>query len=167
MSMIISLCLKWPQCFSFVYGIWLIILKSFVVLSSGCKGDQRPEMMTADVGDIVTLSCPRNVTEHSTLFWMRLSSGQVPEFLGAVVTYDSKTVSTRGRFTAKQAPGTFILLINETTGSDGGLYLCFKVDFKILTFFKAIYLRIQGEHCVKRVHNHLLLSQKLIFFFYP
>ncbi|XP_075868427.1 uncharacterized protein LOC142877810 isoform X2 [Nelusetta ayraudi] len=110
-----------------------------------CIDDQMSETMTADVGDVVTLRCPRDPTDYqSILYWMRFLSGQLPEFFRAAIMYKDDPVSTHGHITVKSSPGTFIIQINETTQKDGGVYLCLKMKFKTLTFLKVIYLRVQG-----------------------
>uniref|UniRef100_A0A4W6FCJ8 Ig-like domain-containing protein n=1 Tax=Lates calcarifer TaxID=8187 RepID=A0A4W6FCJ8_LATCA len=80
-----------------------------------------------DVGDDVKLTCPRQTSDHSiNLFWIRLVSGDLPEFLGGTFSFDYDGVNKTPRITAKQEPGTFILLISKTELSDTGVYYCIK-----------------------------------------
>uniref|UniRef100_A0A4W6F9E5 Ig-like domain-containing protein n=1 Tax=Lates calcarifer TaxID=8187 RepID=A0A4W6F9E5_LATCA len=98
-----------------------------------------------DVGDDVKLTCPRQTSDHSiNLFWIRLVSGDLPEFLGGTFSFDYDGVNKTPRITAKQEPGTFILLISKTELSDTGVYYCIKAKQLGVTFLKGAFLRIKG-----------------------
>ncbi|XP_073342684.1 signal-regulatory protein beta-2-like [Pagrus major] len=109
-----------------------------------CTDDLNFEVKT--VGDNVTLTCARqkSLLSAPTLFWIRLVSGNVPEFLGGTHSFDYPGVNETPRITAKQGDGTFLLNISEAQLNDTGLYYCVKVDKLNLTFVKGIFLRIQG-----------------------
>uniref|UniRef100_A0A7N8X867 Ig-like domain-containing protein n=1 Tax=Mastacembelus armatus TaxID=205130 RepID=A0A7N8X867_9TELE len=100
---------------------------------------------TVAVGQNVTLTCARHKSIHSeTLHWIRLVSGNFPEFLGGTFTFDFDSVNTTPRITAKQEPGTFLLHISEPKPSDSGLYYCIKVKQFDMLFLTGIFLRIRG-----------------------
>ncbi|XP_042274188.1 uncharacterized protein LOC121901461 [Thunnus maccoyii] len=111
-----------------------------------CADDQIFVTKTVDVGDDVTLTCIRQKAESgaTTLFWIRLVSGNVPEFLGGTFAFDYDGVDKTTRITTKQEPGTFVLHINKAKLSDTGLYYCIKVDLLNMTLLKGTFLRIEG-----------------------
>ena len=114
---------------------------------SGCADDQIFVTKTVDVGDDVTLTCIHQKAESgaTTLFWIRLVSGNVPEFLGGTFAFDYDGVDKTTRITAKQKSGTFVLRINKSELSDAGLYYCIKVDKLNMTLLKGTFLRIKGK----------------------
>nr|XP_046261696.1 uncharacterized protein LOC124067944 [Scatophagus argus] len=112
-----------------------------------CTDDVIVEMKTVGVGDDVTLTCTRQKAQDGTtaLFWIRVVSGNLPEFLGATYTFDYKGINQTPRITAKQGPGTFLLHIKETKRSDTGLYYCVKVYLRDMKFLNATFLIIKGS----------------------
>ncbi|XP_041800550.1 uncharacterized protein LOC121611890 [Chelmon rostratus] len=124
----------------------LLVFYSVLMLGVGrCTDDQMFETMTVDFGQDVTLTCDRQTSWTSTqLFWMRLVSGNLPEFLGGTVTIDFNGVTTTGHITSKQGPGTFILHISQAKLSDTGVYFCVKVKQVDMTVLKGTFLRIKG-----------------------
>ncbi|XP_047441529.1 uncharacterized protein LOC125008363 [Mugil cephalus] len=110
-----------------------------------CTDDLTFTTQTVDVGDDVTLTCPRQTSMYQvTLHWIRLVSGNWPEFLGGTFNFDHDGVNKTPHITAKQQPGTFILHISQTTLSDTGVYYCIKVDSLHMTFLNGTFLRIKG-----------------------
>ncbi|XP_045885953.1 uncharacterized protein LOC123957303 [Micropterus dolomieu] len=123
----------------------LIVLYSLLMFTVGrCTDDQN--FVTKTVGEDVTLTCTRQKSNLSqaTLFWIRLVSGNFPEFLGGTFDFDYDGVNEISRITAKQEPGTFLLHISKTNLSDTGVYYCIKVDELDITFVKGTFLRIKG-----------------------
>uniref|UniRef100_A0A3Q1H734 Ig-like domain-containing protein n=1 Tax=Anabas testudineus TaxID=64144 RepID=A0A3Q1H734_ANATE len=81
------------------------------------------ETKTVSVGENVKLTCPRQSFDTpTTLYWIRLVSGKLPDFLGGTFSFNHPGVNDTPRITAKQEPGTFILKICKTELSDTGLY---------------------------------------------
>ncbi|XP_070769865.1 uncharacterized protein [Enoplosus armatus] len=112
---------------------------------NGCTDDLIFVTKTVGVGDDVTLSCTRQTSWLSAqLFWIRLVSGNLPEFLGGTFTFDYDGVNKTPRITSKQEPGSFVLHINNTKLSDTGVYYCIKVDELKMTFLKGTFLSIKG-----------------------
>uniref|UniRef100_A0A4W6F916 Ig-like domain-containing protein n=1 Tax=Lates calcarifer TaxID=8187 RepID=A0A4W6F916_LATCA len=100
---------------------------------------------TVDVGDDVTLTCPRKTTWlASDLFWIRLVPGTFPEALGGMIAYNFDRVKKTNHMTAKQEPGLFVLHFSKTRLSDTAVYYCIKVEQRNMTFLKGIFLRIKG-----------------------
>uniref|UniRef100_A0A3Q3MIJ0 Ig-like domain-containing protein n=1 Tax=Mastacembelus armatus TaxID=205130 RepID=A0A3Q3MIJ0_9TELE len=117
---------------------------SVCLFVSGCT-EKTFVTQTVAVGQNVTLTCARHKSIHSeTLHWIRLVSGNFPEFLGGTFTFDFDSVNTTPRITAKQEPGTFLLHISEPKPSDSGLYYCIKVKQFDMLFLTGIFLRIRG-----------------------
>lgn len=97
----------------------------------------------------MTLNCNRQKSDYTaTLFWIRLVSGNFPEFLAGTLDLDFGfgvvNIKTP-HISAKQEPGTFILHINKTKPSDTGVYYCIKVEQTKMTFLKGTLLRIKGK----------------------
>uniref|UniRef100_A0A3Q1H786 Ig-like domain-containing protein n=1 Tax=Anabas testudineus TaxID=64144 RepID=A0A3Q1H786_ANATE len=125
-----------------------MLVRFFVLLmlSVGrCTGDQTFETKTVSVGENVKLTCPRQSSDTaSKLYWIRLMSGNLPEFLGGTFSFNYTDGNETTRITAKQEPGTFILKISKTELSDTGLYYCMKVKHLHMEIMKAIFLKIKG-----------------------
>ncbi|XP_068571277.1 signal-regulatory protein beta-2-like [Cebidichthys violaceus] len=122
----------------------MIIFYLLLILRVGrCTDDLIFE--TKSVGQDVTLTCPRNTTQGiSSLFWIRLVSGNLPEFFKGKYTFDYDGVNTTPRITTKQGPGTFLLHIHQAKLSDTGVYYCFRVKKLDMTLLKGTFLRIGG-----------------------
>uniref|UniRef100_A0A4W6FCB1 Ig-like domain-containing protein n=1 Tax=Lates calcarifer TaxID=8187 RepID=A0A4W6FCB1_LATCA len=100
---------------------------------------------TVDVGDDVTLTCPRESTWlAANLYWIRLVPGTFPEALGGMIAYNFDRVKKTNHMTAKQEPGLFVLHFSKTRLSDTAVYYCIKVKQRNMTFLKGIFLRIKG-----------------------
>ncbi|XP_028446015.1 uncharacterized protein LOC114563360 [Perca flavescens] len=111
-----------------------------------CTADQIFETETVGVGEDVTLNCNRQKSEYiEALFWIRLVSGNFPEFLAGTLTIDFGVVNNKiPRISAKQEPGIFILHINKAKPSDTGVYYCIKVKQQTeMTFLNGTLLRIK------------------------
>uniref|UniRef100_UPI0037E99D27 uncharacterized protein n=1 Tax=Semicossyphus pulcher TaxID=241346 RepID=UPI0037E99D27 len=114
--------------------------------SPGCTNDQTFETKTVGAGDNVKLTCPRKTSLASPmLFWIRLVSGALPDFLGGTYSFDSNKVNKSPRITAKQEPGTFVLIISQTQLSDSGLYFCVKQTELNMTLLKGTFLTVTGR----------------------
>ncbi|XP_076595876.1 uncharacterized protein LOC143326214 [Chaetodon auriga] len=125
----------------------LIVFYSLLMLGVGrCTNDQIFETKTVDFGQSVTLTCERRESPgyQETLFWMRLVSGNLPEFLGGTFTFDFSAVNKTLHITAKQEPGAFTVHIREAKLSDTGVYYCLKVKQLHMTLLKGTFLRING-----------------------
>ena len=95
----------------------------------------------------MTLKCPRQTSELGTAwYWIRLVSGNFPEYLGGTFTFEYEDVKMTPRITAAQGPGTFLLHISKIQRSDTGIYYCVKVKQLNVTFLKGVFLRIKGKH---------------------
>ncbi|XP_062249546.1 uncharacterized protein LOC133958656 isoform X2 [Platichthys flesus] len=103
------------------------------------------ETKTADVGDDVKLTCRRQKTNVSAkLFWIRLVSGNLPEFLGGTPSYDDDRVNETPHFTDKQEPGSFVLYINKAEPSDAGGYYCMEQNYLHMKLLSGTFLKIKG-----------------------
>uniref|UniRef100_A0A4W6F944 Ig-like domain-containing protein n=1 Tax=Lates calcarifer TaxID=8187 RepID=A0A4W6F944_LATCA len=110
-----------------------------------CTDDHIFETKTVDVGDDVTLTCPRESTWlAANLYWIRLVPGTFPEALGGMIAYNFDRVKKTNHMTAKQEPGLFVLHFSKTRLSDTAVYYCIKVKQRNMTFLKGIFLRIKG-----------------------
>ncbi|XP_026212942.1 uncharacterized protein LOC113160096 [Anabas testudineus] len=116
----------------------------------GCTDDLVFQTNTVVVGDYVNLTCTRRTTDYEVeLYWIRLVSGKLPEFLGGTFSFDFARANETPqhqtpRIIAKQEPGTFVLIISKTELSDTGLYYCIKVDQLDMRFSKGIFLKVKG-----------------------
>ncbi|XP_069027617.1 uncharacterized protein [Embiotoca jacksoni] len=125
----------------------MIIFHLLLMLRVGRSADDLVfAMKTVSVGDNVTLSCTRhpNALYQETLYWIKLGSGNLPEFLGGTYTFDYKGGNKTPHVTTKQEPGTYILHINKAELSDTGVYYCIKVKKLDMTFVNGASLRIKG-----------------------
>ncbi|KAM6923421.1 signal-regulatory protein beta-2-like [Xenentodon cancila] len=125
----------------------LILIYALLMLRDGCcTDDYKFETKTVSVGQNVTLTCSRRTSSltQDSLYWIRLVSGNSPEFLGGTFTFDYDGVNVTPHITAKQEPQTFILHINEASLSDTGLYFCIKVQTLNMMFLRGEYLSVKG-----------------------
>uniref|UniRef100_UPI0037E70A26 uncharacterized protein n=1 Tax=Semicossyphus pulcher TaxID=241346 RepID=UPI0037E70A26 len=112
----------------------------------GCTDDQTFETKTVSAGDDVKLTCPRDNSWLNThLFWIRLVSGALPEVLGGTTSFEYRGLDFTPRITAKQEPGTFVLIISKTQLSDSGLYFCVKQRTLKMTLLKGTFLTVTGR----------------------
>lgn len=108
------------------------------------------EEKTFDVGETVTLKCPRDIKKVQTmLYWIRLLSGNVPQALGGSPAYDDTTFyeSPHSSIKTKQEPGFFVLSLDAAQLSDTGFYYCVKVQHLItnMTFVSVTFLNIKSK----------------------
>ncbi|KAG7224837.1 hypothetical protein INR49_014962 [Caranx melampygus] len=137
----------------------VIILHFLLLLRAGqCTDDLIFETKTVEVGDDVKLTCPRQTSDQNIkLFWIRLVSGNSPEFLGGTYSFDYDGVNNTPHITAKQESGAFVLHINDTDLSDTGLYYCMKVARIDLKFVNGTFLRIIGLNTEKLQKYNVVL----------
>ncbi|XP_047441394.1 signal-regulatory protein beta-2-like [Mugil cephalus] len=125
----------------------LVILYLLLMITEGRFTDDRTfATETVDVGGDVTLTCPRPESSYeydSTFHWIRLVSGNWPEFLGGTYGFDD-SVNKTPHITAKQEPGAFLLHISQTKLSDTGFYYCIEVKSLHITFLNGTFLRVKG-----------------------
>ncbi|XP_070769866.1 signal-regulatory protein beta-2-like [Enoplosus armatus] len=135
-----------PQHATWINKEMLIVFYLLLMLRVGrCTDDLIFRTKTVGVGDDVTLSCTRQTSDHTAkLFWIRLVSGNLPEFLGGTVSFNHYGVNKTPRITSKQEPGSFVLHINNTKISDTGVYYCIKVHYLKMTFLNGTFLSIKG-----------------------
>ncbi|XP_062249548.1 uncharacterized protein LOC133958659 [Platichthys flesus] len=126
----------------------MLILFQLLLLLGATRSifSQIIETKTADVGDEVNLTCRRERSDFTAqkLFWIRLVSGNLPEFLGGTHSFDYDGVNETPHFTVKQEPGSFVLYINKAKPSDAGGYYCMEqlqLDMKLLI---GTFLKIKG-----------------------
>ncbi|XP_041846189.1 uncharacterized protein LOC121643057 isoform X1 [Melanotaenia boesemani] len=125
----------------------LIIFYALLMLSVGCRTDDRKFITnTVTVGQNATLTCPlqKSLLHQETYHWIRLVSGNWPEYLGGTFNFDFDGVTEITHITAKQENEAFVLHINGTKINDAGLYYCIKVKQLNLTFIKRTFLQIKG-----------------------
>lgn len=116
----------------------------------GGVDEQHFEMIRADVGENVTLTCERKRTADQTAFyWIRFVPGSPPDVLGITYDFAFKVPNSSSHFICEQGPGTFLLHILSVTPHDAGFYYCIKTTFSSMTFFQGIFLRIHGKNNVK------------------
>ncbi|XP_055011047.1 uncharacterized protein LOC129409346 [Boleophthalmus pectinirostris] len=135
---------------------YLLYALAFLRLS-GCASGPVLDTETSDVGQTVTLRCPRDPSESNTyLYWIRLLPGNVPEYLGGTSTYDDdKSYGTISSIKTKQEPGFFVLSIDRPQLSDTGLYYCVKVQNlnRHMDFASVIFVHIKGPDSDVRVES--------------
>uniref|UniRef100_A0A3Q2DVA4 Ig-like domain-containing protein n=1 Tax=Cyprinodon variegatus TaxID=28743 RepID=A0A3Q2DVA4_CYPVA len=123
------------------------MIKHFVFCFSDCTEDFKFKVKTVTAGQNVTLTCPRQTATlyHETLYWIRLVSGNWPEFLGATFNFEFEEVSKIPYIETKQDQGEFLLHINEAQQNDTGLYYCIKVRQLDFIFMNGTFLKIKGN----------------------
>ncbi|XP_072252439.1 uncharacterized protein [Leuresthes tenuis] len=125
----------------------LIIFYLLLMLRVGrCTHNLMLEMKTVAVGDDVILTCSRLKSDTgATLHWVRVVSGNWPEFLGGTFAFEYDGVTKTPHFTAKQESGNFTLHISKSNLNDSGLYYCIEIDNLDLKILRGTFLRIKGS----------------------
>uniref|UniRef100_A0A3B3V228 Ig-like domain-containing protein n=1 Tax=Poecilia latipinna TaxID=48699 RepID=A0A3B3V228_9TELE len=120
---------------------------ALLILRFGCNDELKIEVKTVTAGQNVTLSCPRKTSAlyRETFYWIRLVSGNWPEFLGSTVNFKIDDVSKIPHIQTKQEEKEFILHINEAKRNDTGLYYCIKIRQLDFIFMKGTFLKIKGQ----------------------
>uniref|UniRef100_A0A0S7EJE7 PPUP9126 n=1 Tax=Poeciliopsis prolifica TaxID=188132 RepID=A0A0S7EJE7_9TELE len=123
-----------------------------------CTEDFKFEVKTIIVGQNVTLLCPHQTSAlyRETLYWIRLVSGNWPEFLGATFNFVDDDVSKISHIQTKQEQGKFLLYINEAKRNDNGLYYCIKIRQLDFIFINGNFLKVQGNIINKVLINHIM-----------
>uniref|UniRef100_A0A3B5RDG3 Ig-like domain-containing protein n=1 Tax=Xiphophorus maculatus TaxID=8083 RepID=A0A3B5RDG3_XIPMA len=103
------------------------------------------EVKTVTAGQKVNLSCPLQTSAlyQETLYWIRLVSGNWPEFLGATFNFEYDEESKIPRIQTKQEDGEFLLHINDAKRNDTGLYYCVKIRQLDFIFMNGTFLQIR------------------------
>ncbi|XP_053284023.1 uncharacterized protein LOC128445406 isoform X3 [Pleuronectes platessa] len=125
----------------------MLILFQLLLLLGATRSafDQIFETKTVDVGDDVKLTCSRQTKNFGAkLFWIRLVSGNLPEFLGGTHSFDYPDVNETPHFTVKQEPGSFVLYINKAETSDAGVYYCMEHKTLEVKLLIGTFLKIKG-----------------------
>uniref|UniRef100_A0A3B5KV30 Immunoglobulin V-set domain-containing protein n=1 Tax=Xiphophorus couchianus TaxID=32473 RepID=A0A3B5KV30_9TELE len=93
----------------------------FMDLFPVCSDKLKIEVKTVTAGQNVTLNCPRQTSAlyRETFYWIRLVSGNWPEFLGP--TYGPEFLGSR--LTATYTEKISNLTIVKTTEGDEGILL--------------------------------------------
>uniref|UniRef100_A0A3B5KV86 Ig-like domain-containing protein n=1 Tax=Xiphophorus couchianus TaxID=32473 RepID=A0A3B5KV86_9TELE len=104
------------------------------------------EVKTVTVGQNVTLSCPHQTSAlyRETLYWIRLVSGNWPEFLGATFNFMDDDVSKISHIQTKQEQGKFLLYVNKAKRNDNGLYYCIKIRHNFLLIVRLKHMPPSG-----------------------
>ncbi|MEQ2252071.1 hypothetical protein ILYODFUR_017923 [Ilyodon furcidens] len=126
----------------------IFLFYALLTLNFGfCTEDNKFEIKTVTAGQNVTLTCPRQNSDlyQETFYWIRLVSGNWPEFLGATFNFEFDDVSKIPRIETKQEQGEFLLHINEAQQNDIGLYYCIKIRQLDFIFLNGTFLKIKGQ----------------------
>ncbi|XP_043983745.1 uncharacterized protein LOC122837455 [Gambusia affinis] len=124
----------------------LIVYFLLMIRAGCCTEEFKFEVKTVTVGQNVTLSCPHQTSAlyRETLYWIRLVSGNWPEFLGATFNFMDDDVSKISYIQTKQEEGKFLLYINKAKRNDNGLYYCIKIRQLDFIFIKGNFLKVEG-----------------------
>uniref|UniRef100_A0A3P9PI07 Ig-like domain-containing protein n=1 Tax=Poecilia reticulata TaxID=8081 RepID=A0A3P9PI07_POERE len=124
----------------------LIVFFLLMIRAGCCTEEFKFEVKNVTVGQNVTLSCPHQTSAlyRETLYWIRLVSGNWPEFLGATFNFMDDDVSKISHIQTKQEQGKFLLYINEAKRNDNGLYYCIKIRQLDFIFINGNVLKVQG-----------------------
>ncbi|XP_035983529.1 uncharacterized protein LOC118557506 [Fundulus heteroclitus] len=126
----------------------LFLFYALLALRLGfCTEQFKFEIKTVTAGENVTLTCPRqtNPLYQETFYWIRLVSGNWPEFLGATFNSVDNEASKIPHIQTKQQPGEFLLYVNKAQRNDTGLYYCIKVRQLDFIFVNGTFVKIKGQ----------------------
>ncbi|XP_047210238.1 uncharacterized protein LOC124860742 isoform X1 [Girardinichthys multiradiatus] len=125
----------------------LFLFYALLSLRFGFCTENKFEIKTVTAGQNVTLTCLRQTSAlyQETFYWIRLVSGNWPEFLGATFNFMDDDVSKIPHIQTKQERGEFLLHINEAQRNDTGLYYCIKVRQLDFIFLNGTFLKINGQ----------------------
>ncbi|XP_055014977.1 uncharacterized protein LOC110159008 [Boleophthalmus pectinirostris] len=125
--------------------MWTLLYAALVFQAARCTDRNLFVTRSHDPGETITLSCPRSVkkTDMSTLHWIRVLSGNFPEFLGGTFNFEYEGLNKTPRTTTEQGNGTFDLTIHQSTLSDTGFYYCVKVQQLKMELVFGVFLKIK------------------------
>uniref|UniRef100_A0A3P9PHK7 Ig-like domain-containing protein n=1 Tax=Poecilia reticulata TaxID=8081 RepID=A0A3P9PHK7_POERE len=126
----------------------VIAFLAYIIINMKFCTENNFEVKTVAAGQNVNLSCPRQTSAlyQETLYWIRLVSGNWPEFLGATFNFEFDEESKIPRIQTKQEEGEFLLHINEAKRNDTGLYYCVKVRQLDFIFMNGTFLQIRESN---------------------
>ncbi|XP_036403566.1 uncharacterized protein LOC118790681 [Megalops cyprinoides] len=112
-------------------------------------------LVTAELGDDVTLQCfyPRDQTSY--LSWYKQTVGQNPELISSSYKHSQDVLFYNGfkdspRFTVHGGEGRNHLTISNLQPSDSAMYYCGRTQVNKLEFEKGIFLILKGSKSKNR-----------------
>ncbi|KAJ8246819.1 hypothetical protein GJAV_G00255740 [Gymnothorax javanicus] len=110
---------------------------------------QRITLVTAPVGDTVTLPCFYPSDAAESISWYKQPLGKKPQLVAKVLTYEfvavfSTEFNYSKRFSAQAKKGIFNLTVSSIKSSDSATYYCATTFFKKISFGDATTLLVTG-----------------------
>nr|XP_029131790.1 uncharacterized protein LOC109976785 isoform X1 [Labrus bergylta]XP_029138470.1 uncharacterized protein LOC110004062 isoform X1 [Labrus bergylta] len=119
----------------------LFVLNVLMMLRAGrCMNHPSFDEKTAAVGDEVEMKCKLDST--GSYFWIRLGSGNFPEYLGKANGLDVKN-SRITTMEQRDKGGEFILRMRKAELRDTGFYYCMRTNQRNLTFLTGTNLTVK------------------------
>ncbi|XP_058479806.1 uncharacterized protein LOC131455941 [Solea solea] len=136
----------------FLYLTWLSQLGNMAQKSEDLTSryvHQEKHLISATVGEDVTLPCFHQGGDSAWIFWYKQSPGQMPRLISTIHVLRRQSSFSdefnNTRFTVKYEDGTCRLSISDLHISDSATYLCASSHTHALTFAEGITVIVQGS----------------------
>uniref|UniRef100_A0A3P8W308 Uncharacterized LOC103391507 n=1 Tax=Cynoglossus semilaevis TaxID=244447 RepID=A0A3P8W308_CYNSE len=114
---------------------------------------QQRSVISAHVGQTITMKCCNDKTEIAVVFWYKHVLGQIP----MPITTTSNTLIDgfdNSRFTLDFEVDHYNLIISNVNSSDSAVYLCAKWDYRELRFMESITVSVRAAELNDQVVVH-------------
>ncbi|XP_036403561.1 uncharacterized protein LOC118790677 [Megalops cyprinoides] len=130
----------------------IVLLAVVLYLSlTQTEGIVQPNLLvTAQLGENVTLQCFPPKDKTSFLSWYKQTVGQRPRLIGTLYEYKQEATfdnefKDNPRFSVQRGEGWFDLTISETQPSDSAIYYCGRAYLYTLDFGQGTFLFLKGS----------------------
>uniref|UniRef100_A0A8C6LVD9 Ig-like domain-containing protein n=1 Tax=Nothobranchius furzeri TaxID=105023 RepID=A0A8C6LVD9_NOTFU len=114
-------------------------------------------LVSADVGDSVTLRCSFEGTESAWVYWYKQTLGQKPKLMSSFFIYGSEITFydefRNDRFTLIREKQTNSLTISDLKASDSASYYCGIMHTQVLTFAEGATVSVKDTGIQTLVHQ--------------
>nr|XP_054589599.1 immunoglobulin kappa light chain isoform X1 [Nothobranchius furzeri] len=118
---------------------------------------QDSSLVSADVGDSVTLRCSFEGTESAWVYWYKQTLGQKPKLMSSFFIYGSEITFydefRNDRFTLIREKQTNSLTISDLKASDSASYYCGIMHTQVLTFAEGATVSVKDTGIQTLVHQ--------------
>ncbi|XP_064181745.1 immunoglobulin kappa light chain-like isoform X3 [Anguilla rostrata] len=117
--------------------------------------DQPDVLVTAQLGDTVTLPCFYSAQEVPNINWFKQPLRQKPQLVAIIINSESDAIfvnefKDNTRFSAKAAKGVFNLIVSGVESSDSATYYCAISRYSEMSFGDGTTLMVTGSESHSR-----------------
>ncbi|KAG5853285.1 hypothetical protein ANANG_G00071480, partial [Anguilla anguilla] len=133
-------------------AVLVLFIKVYGLLGNIFQPDT---LVTAKIGDTVTLPCFYTAQDRLDINWFKQPLGQKPQLIAVQINYQIHAVffhefKNSTRLSAKAAKGSFNLTMSGVETSDSATYYCSITLFKEISFGNGTTLMVTGSESHSR-----------------